>query len=164
MKFFLPTRKRHAWRKTERDAVVKVDHKHLVLWIAGARKRECGRNDIVTLLAHATAIIDNDTGCYRNIIAAELRDMLQPSIFINLKIVYAEAGNRSIVAIQNRCAEDNHVGIELKNVLVAGAKLGWQRILSTGDKLRDNQAYQGNQKATQKPVVPCLTCAIAKRL
>ena len=45
---------------------------------------------------------------------AEVPDLLKYSVLINLEIVFAEPGNKRIVAVQDRRAEDDHVGIQLR--------------------------------------------------
>ena len=123
MQLFLPICKRDIGGKTKRHMVVEIDHEHLVLRIAGAGERQRGGNHIVALRRHATAVIDKNADCNRDIFVAEVLDLLKYSILINLEIVFFEPGNRYVVAIQNGCAEDDHVDINLKGI--CSVRLFW---------------------------------------
>src|ERR1035437_332211 len=75
-------------RKTERYPLVEVDHKHLVLRIAGAGERHCRCNHVGALGAHTSAVVHNNAGCDGDIFVAEVLDRLEDSIFVKAEIIF----------------------------------------------------------------------------
>src|SRR5579862_163278 len=78
-------------RKAEPNVFVETDFKHLILRVAGVRKRQGSLNNFPRLRAHASAVVNHQSGGDRNILMAEIFDFLRNSVFVNLKIGLAEA-------------------------------------------------------------------------
>ena len=124
--------------------LIEIHHKHLVLRIAGTCKCHRRGNHIVALRPHASAVIHQNAGCNRDILVAEVPGLLQHPVLINLEIALIEAGNKRIVAVQDRRAEDHHVGIQLEGILMARTAPRRLRFLRPGNKWRKDQTHQDN--------------------
>ena len=144
-----PVCERHIRGKAKGYAVVEIDDKHLALGIAGAGKCQCRGNHIGAFRRHASAVIDKNADCNRDIFVAEVPDLLEHSILIDPKIVFAEPGNKRVAAVQNGCAQNHYVGIQLEGVFAARAALRWMGILgpgSTGQKGCGNNSNQAPER------------------
>src|ERR1700719_1043793 len=92
--------------------LVEIHHEHLVLWIAGAGKLQSSGNDQSTLAGHASAVVNHEAYRYRQVLVAEMLDLLACSVLINLKVVFVESGNKNAFAVLCRCVQDHQIGID----------------------------------------------------
>ena len=83
---------------------------------------------------------------------AEMLNLLYNSIFVNLKIASLEPGDKGVVSIYNRCAEQNHVRIQLQGIAAAALR-GLRRLCGSKNGKRD---YAGECKKTPKNGSICL--------
>jgi hypothetical protein len=83
----------------------------------------------------------------------EVLSLLKHPILKDLEIVFAEPGDKRIVAIQDGCAEDYHVGIQFERVAAARAALWRLGFLCPGNKWRKDQDTKSNQRPVFHRVV-----------
>jgi hypothetical protein len=100
------------WRvcwQAKRNMLVETGHEHLVLRVAGAGKRQGSGNHFRALRSHASTVVDNQADRDRDIFVAEILDLLEDSILVNLKIVFAESRNKNTSAVLHGRVQDHHV-------------------------------------------------------
>ena len=121
--------------------LVETDHEHLVLRVAGAGKRQGSGNHFRTLRSHASTVVNNQADRDRDIFVAEILDLLEDSVLVNLKIVFAESRNKNSSAVLHGRVQDDHVNAHVNRVWVTLAALRRrvclrpsQRLL--GDKMK----------------------------
>ena len=82
-------------------------------------KRQGGRNHFPALRSHATAVVDNQAHRYRDILLAEILDLLENSVLIHLEVVLADPRNKNSSAVLHGCVQNDHVNAHVNRVGVA---------------------------------------------
>lgn len=103
--------------------LVEIDHKHLVVRVTGAGERQCSRDNFSPLLAHASTVVDDQADGDRDIVVAEVLDLLKCSVFVDLKAVFIESRNKDAFVVLRRGVQDHKVGTYLDAVSLTGAVL-----------------------------------------
>ena len=104
--------------QAERDLLVKRDHEHLILRIAGAGKRQGSCNNFRPLRPHASAVVDDQSDGYRDIFVTERVDLLRDSVFENQKVLLIESRNKRSFGIQHGCVQNHHANFYRNRELI----------------------------------------------
>src|SRR4030095_6976200 len=88
-------RERRVCGKAKRNMLVETGHEHLVVRVAGAGTRQGSRNHFRALRSHASTVVDNQTHRDRNVFLAKILDLLEDSVLIDSKVVFAEPRNKN---------------------------------------------------------------------
>jgi REP element-mobilizing transposase RayT len=74
---------------------------------------------------------------------AEILDLLKHSVLKDLKVLFAESGNKSIFAIQHCCVQDNHVHMNANDIRGVREALSANRGLRESKTRREDEAESG---------------------
>ena len=96
--------------------LVEIDHEYLILWIAGAHKRQGSGNHIRALRAHASAVVNHQANRDGDIFVTKRLNLLRDFIFIDLEVFLAESGDRSAFMVPHSCLQDNQVHIRSNRI------------------------------------------------
>jgi hypothetical protein len=103
--------KRNPFGQPHENSLVEINHKHLILGIAGPRKRHGGGGNLRTLAAHTPAIVDDQSHRHRHIFRLKERDLLRTAILKYLEIVRPQARYRLPPAVgdDDRQNDQSHI-------------------------------------------------------
>ncbi len=123
--------------------LVEIDHEHLVLRVAGAGKRHSSGHHVTHLRPHAAAIVNHQADRDRDILVAEIFNLLQDSILVNMKVILAEARNKVPSVVLHGGVQDHQANTYPDRVRVARAALGRRGFLRAGN---DGQSHQETER------------------
>ena len=114
--FNLVVRKRNVGREGERYVFIEIHHKELVARIAGTGKGHSSGDYNRTFGPHAPTVVNNQSDRNRYIVMAKILDLLQRSIFIDLKLLLVESPNQNVLLILNGRVQNHHIDIYADNI------------------------------------------------
>ena len=90
---------------------VEPEHKKFILRVHRFRKRHTGGNHQLAVRGHAPAAIDQQTDCYRSILAIEKADGLRLFVLGDAKRVLSEAADISAFLIPDSHVQYDKLGL-----------------------------------------------------
>jgi hypothetical protein len=85
--------------------------------MARPHKRERGVHDIIALVRHAAAVIEEETDRGRSIFRLENFDLLFAAVFVNPEILFSQTGYRPPILVEHRNVEHDQIDIDGKREL-----------------------------------------------
>lgn len=108
--------------------VIEIDDERLVLLVGSLHQSESGFVDARTLVAHGTAVIDNQAHANGNVFAFEDRKFLFGFIFEDAEIFFLEAVDEFAAIVENSGVEDDQVNVHLDAAALAIVLAGRRRL------------------------------------
>ena len=100
---------------------------------------------------HAAAVVDNQSHGDRNVFVLEQADALKHAVFVNLKILLAQIGGESALAVAHGSLQHHQVDVHRESVRFRGLAIERRRLLGSG---RAPEKKSGATKAFMMPCTP----------
>ncbi len=150
--------------EVEIEVIIEIDDEGFVLGIAGLHESDSRFVNAWTLVAHAPAVIDDQSHADRNIFALEYRELLLDLVFENAKIFRLEAISKALAVIDDGRVQHDQVHVNLDTgTLSCGVRIlargrrrrrGYRNLSEDRASEHSGSAYQEKQTAQARNETP----------